>query len=164
MPPPPKLLTHVKAEVVLPVKRRPHPPRPVQKPQSEETTAPQALVAPPKPVAASPVQGAASEASNAAQSWENGLLAQLERVKRYPGAAQAQGQEDLVYVRLTIDRAGRLADAQVVRSRGYAMLDREVVAMAHRASPFPAPPTEERDPVVVVVPVEFFIGSQSAAN
>jgi protein TonB len=136
----------------------------VPKPQAEETTAPQALVAPPKPVAASPVQGASSVASNAAQSWENGLLARLERVKRYPGAAQAQGQEDLVYVRLTIDRAGRLTDAQVVRSRGYAMLDREVVAMAHRASPFPAPPAEERDPVVVVVPVEFFIGGESDAN
>jgi len=162
--PPPKLLMPIKADIVLPIKPRPHPPRPVRKPQAEQTTAPQALVAPPKPVAASPTQGASSIVSNAAQSWENGLLARLERVKRYPGAAQAQSQEDLVYVRITIDRSGKLTDAQVVRSRGYALLDREVVAMAHRASPFPAPPAEEHDPVVVVVPVEFFIGSQSAAN
>ena len=63
----------------------------------------------------------------------------------------------MVYVRLVIDGTGRLTEAQVVRSRGYALLDQEVISLAHRSSPYPAPPAKEGDPAIVVVPVEFFI-------
>lgn len=157
-PPPPKLLIPVKADVVLPPKPDPQLNRPVQKETVDETTAPQSTPAPPRQQMAAPIAGASTVASNAPQTWESLLEAKLQRNKRYPGAAQDSGQQDVVYVRMAIDRAGRLMDANVVRSRGYALLDSEAVALAHRASPFPAPPADEAgDPIVLVVPVEFFI-------
>jgi protein TonB len=85
------------------------------------------------------------------------LLARLEHNKRYPSSAQAHHQEDVVYVRMVINSAGRLTEANVVRSRGFTLLDREVLSLARRTSPYPAPPATEGDPAVVVVPVEFFL-------
>lgn len=161
IPLPPELATPLNPEVVLQAKTDPKPDRPMQKQNAEQTTAPLAVAAPPKPDVAAPTSGASTSASNAPQSWESSVLAKLQRNKRYPGQAQSQGQEDVVYVRIAIDRSGRLINADVVRSRGYALLDNEVLALVHRASPFPMPPAEENgNPVIVVVPVEFFISSR----
>jgi periplasmic protein TonB len=157
IPPPPKMLVLVKADVILPANSDPQPERPVMNQVADQTTAPQAMVAPSGPAMAAPTAGAATSDSNSPQTWEGLLLAKLERNKRYPSPAQANHQEDVVYLRMVINRAGRLTDANVVRSRGFTLLDKEVVALAHRASPYPAPPATEGDPVVVVVPVEFFL-------
>lgn len=157
IPPPPQLMFPVKAEVEVPIKPDVQPNRPVMKEAADQSTAPQAVTAPPKPDSAAPSAGASSTASNAPQTWESLILAKLARNKRYPSAAQSEHQEDVVYVRLVIDAAGRLISANVVRSRGFGMLDQEVVELAHRSSPFPAPPPSEGAPVIVVVPVEFYI-------
>lgn len=156
IPPPPRLdVPH--PEAVVPVKPDPQPDRQVRKQAAEQTTAPQPVPAPPKPVAAAPTAGASTQASNAAQTWGNLVVARLARSKRYPPRAQAEGQQDEVWVRMAIDRSGRLIDAQIVRSHGYAMLDREVLSLARRAGPYPPPPASEGDPAVVAVPVDFFI-------
>jgi periplasmic protein TonB len=157
IPPPPQLSVPVKAEVEVPIKTETQPDRPVMKQAADETTAPQAISAPPKPDNAAPSAGASSTASNAPQTWESSILARLARNKRYPSAAQSEHQQDVVYVKLVIDSAGRVTSANVVRSQGFPMLDREVISLAHRSSPFPAPPAAAGDPVVVVVPVEFYI-------
>jgi len=158
IPPPPMLTSPVNPEVVMRAKPDAQPDRPVLKQVSDQTTAPEALAAPPKSNLAAPTTGASSVATNAPQTWDGLVLAKMQRNKRYPGAAQSQGQQDVVYLRMGIDRSGRLTNADVVRSRGYTLLDNEAVALAHRSSPFPAPPAnEEGNPVVVVVPVEFFI-------
>jgi protein TonB len=156
-PPPPQVRTPTKDDVVVPLKPVLQPDRTVMKQAADQTTAPQAIVAPAKPETAAPTAGSSATASNAPQNWDNLLLAKLQRNKRYPSAAQSEHQEDVVYVRLVIDSSGRLQSANVVRSRGFAMLDDEVISLAHRSSPFPAPPAAEGNPVVVVVPVEFFI-------
>jgi protein TonB len=158
IPPLPRVITPVKPEVALQTREQPQPDRPVQKQTADQTTAPQALAAPPKTETAAPTMGASASASNAPQTWESLLLAKLEQNKRYPGAAQAQGQEDVVYVRMSIDRRGRLVGAQIVHSHGFPMLDGEVMSLTHRASPYPAPPVSEAgDPIIVVVPVQFFV-------
>jgi len=157
IPPPPESPAS-KPEVAMQATPQRQPDRPVQKVAAEQTTAPSAVAAPSKPQSAAPVLGSSAVASNAPQTWENLLLAKLQRHKRYPDAAQSRGMEDVVYVRMAIDRQGRLLNANIVRSRGFAPLDSEVIALTRRASPFPAPPpNEEGDPVVVVVPVEFFV-------
>ncbi len=63
-----------------------------------------------------------------------------------------------MFVRLVIDRKGRLIDAALKKSAGFAMLDEETLALARRASPFPAPPDSVTgDRIVRIVPVEFYI-------
>jgi protein TonB len=172
-----------------PPKPKPRPPKPFDPPREVEHPPPQALAARPKeepqpeiPVAAerttaapsslatredtlqAPIEGAPSDqAASATQTWENRLLTHLEHYKRYPGAAQQRRQEDVVYLRFSMDRNGRVLNWNIERSRGYALLDAEVNALILRASPLPPPPAEvggER--VEMVVPVEFFLRRRMA--
>ncbi len=116
-------------------------------PPAPETTAPPSRPSPPAAVAAS------------ARTWEGALLAHLERRKRYPAEARAQRREGVAYVRFTMDREGRVLSAKMERGSGHGALDREALALLHRAQPLPKPPAEVvGDPVSLVVPVEFFIG------
>lgn len=140
------------AEVVIPRKK--------EEPQRETPPpAPPTVTAPPAQVAAAPREGAANSApSNAEQSWEGLVLAKLEKNKRYPRDAQRAGIEDTVFVRLTIDRSGRVLGATVSRSRGNGQLDAEVLSLARRASPLPPPPEAVAgERITLVVPVEFLI-------
>ena len=41
---------------------------------------------------------------------------------------------------MTIDRSGRLSAARLAGASGYPALDREALATAKRASPYPRPP------------------------
>jgi periplasmic protein TonB len=52
------------------------------------------------------------------------------------------GKTGVSMVAFQIDRAGRVLSAQVVKSSGNAVLDREAVELTKRASPVPAPPGE----------------------
>jgi protein TonB len=156
----PALTVPVKAEVVVPLKEEQ---REEDKPDAnrrvEVTTAPTGVPAPTALDATAPTVGrSANPPSNAEQAWEGLVLAQLERNKRYPSEAQRAGMEDAVLVRLTMDRKGKVLDARIRRSKGYGPLDGEVLSLVRRASPLPAPPKEiEDDPVILTVPVEFFI-------
>lgn len=114
-----------------------------------ETTAPPARPLPPAPVA-----------SNAAPTWQGLVLGQLNRFKRYPGAAQARRQQGVPYIRFVIDRNGKVLTSRLERSSGFAALDAEAVALPRRAQPLPKPPPEvSGQSIELVVPVEFFIRS-----
>lgn len=159
LPPIPKLAFNVRPEVQVPLKElEPENIKQAAKP-AEETTKAAAPTAEIKDKPQAPNYGAPSNRpSNAEQSWEARVLAALERRKRYPSAAQSAGQEDVVYVRITLDRNGRVLGAQIRKSRGFAMLDGEVNALVRRASPLPKPPQEVTgDQISLLVPVEFFI-------
>lgn len=145
---------------VVPIKREAAPTQtPNEAKEARETTAPAAVTAPVEDKTAAPVEGSnAAPPSNAEQAWEGRILAKLERNKRFPASAQRAGQEDTVFVRIVMDRRGKLLSAQVTRSRGFALLDREVMDLARRASPYPAPPASVAgEQVQIIVPVEFFI-------
>lgn len=128
-------------------------------PPSPATTAPQAAPSNPDEHLEAPALGASSNMhSTAEQTWEAKILAQLERYKRYPDAAQRQHQTDTVYLDFAMDRAGNVLDFRIERSAGYALLDEEVTALIRRAAPLPAPPKQvvgER--LELTVPVEFFL-------
>jgi TonB family protein len=90
--------------------------------------------------------------------WEGAILSRLAHKKRYPPEALKAALGDTIMLRLTIDRDGRLLLAEIAKSRGVAMLDKEALALAWRASPYPAPPdTVVGDAVRLVVPIEFIM-------
>lgn len=126
---------------------------------AQATTAPLAAPLPPKDVSAAPTEGATMAASiSAEQSWENLVLARLQRNKRYPGEAEAEGQEDAVYVRITVDRAGNVLASAIVHSRHFLALDNGALDLVRRSSPLPPPPASiTSNTVQFVVPVNYFI-------
>lgn len=80
----------------------------------------------------------------------------LARYKEYPPIAQMQGWEGSVTMQLRVAASGRLLEAEVHRSSGHGVLDREALAMAAKAARFPPPPEGlgDRD-VRVLVPIVF---------
>jgi protein TonB len=85
----------------------------------------------PRPAAASPGEKAA---------YARKLLAHVQRYKRYPPAAERAGITGAARLSITIGRSGSLRGARLVSSAGNALLDKEAMAVAHRASPYPPPP------------------------
>lgn len=160
LPPPP---------VPLPVVRAVRPPRPVRhaavpppahppaealsraapQPENEMPAAPSS-----SPVAAAPQ--AAPRNPAAVPNWQRELLGRLQRVKRYPEAAQDRSEQGVASIRFTIDRTGHVLSASLVRSSGSDTLDEEAMAMIHRADPLPPPPAEVGgSTVTLTVPVSF---------
>lgn len=121
--------------------------RPLQATPAPETTAPPKLSAPP-----------AANASSATDTWQGRLLAHLERLKRYPPEARARRLQGVAYVRLAMDREGRVLSSVIERSSGQPAFDREALALLQRAQPLPKPPAEiSGDRITLSVPVEFFM-------
>ncbi|MDP3899352.1 MAG: TonB family protein [Mesorhizobium sp.] len=84
---------------------------------------------------------AASGASAGAQAqYSRKIVGHVQRFKRYPQEAARNGTRGAVKVSITIDRAGRLSGARVAAGSGHAVLDKEAIATARRASPYPRPP------------------------
>jgi len=89
-------------------------------------------------------------------SWETGLVRHLQQFKRYPGAAQERGEEGIVLLSFSVDRAGRVLTRRVLRSSGYPALDDEVMTMIERAQPLPPfPPSMPEDKLDLTVPIRF---------
>ncbi|QBQ55227.1 energy transducer TonB [Nitrosococcus wardiae] len=169
-PPPPK--PKVKPEVALPKpppkpKPRPKQPQPPSQPIEEKTPPPEP-VSKPKPPApaqqsppASRAEAPAPSASSAqvrktVQTWQQLLLAHIQRHKRYPSSARRRRQEGVTYLRFVMDREGQVLSARIERSSGYALLDKETQALIERAAPLPAPPPEvSGKQLEFVVPVQF---------
>ncbi len=86
--------------------------------------------------------------------WQRGLVARIERFKRYP--ARAAGRFGVARIVFTIDRQGRLTDVRMVGSTGSAALDDEAIATVRRAAPFPPPPDAvSADQLSFVVPIRY---------
>ncbi len=126
---------------------RPPEPQHEDKLPAPQTTAPPALPLPPAPAP-----------STASPTWQGLVLGQLNRFKRYPGAAQLRRQQGAPYVRFVMDREGKVLSSHLERSSGFAALDQEAVNLPRRAQPLPKPPVEvPGETLELVVPVEFFI-------
>ena len=68
-------------------------------------------------------------------------MRQLNRYKRVPDAARFRRGRWEVVVAFTLDRTGRIVDAQVALSSGVTALDAEALALIGRVR-FPPPPDE----------------------
>ena len=129
-------------------------PAPVVAPAAPLPTAPQAAPTPAPRVAALAVGQVPRPSPAAIASWERLLVAQLERHKRYPGAAGGKVGE--VRLAFSIDRSGQVVASRIVHSSGSEALDQEALALIKRAAPLPPPPAgvpEER--LSFVVPVRY---------
>jgi protein TonB len=132
----------------------------------------QAVIAPPReqPKEVQPVELAQqavepSEAQQAASgsgivisvsamaTYNGRVSAHLKRHQQYPPAARNRLVTGKGTVAFSIDAGGRVTTASVAVSSGSAVLDQEMAAMAHRASPFPAPP--DGQPKKFTAPVTF---------
>ncbi|WP_416057262.1 energy transducer TonB family protein [Stenotrophomonas maltophilia] len=109
--------------------------------------------APPTPDAP-PAQ---TQAGAASDQWEARLMARLQRYRYYPAAARARRQEGTAWVRVSVDRSGRLLLLRLEQSSGQPLLDEAALQTFRRAQPLPAPPDELKAPLERVVPVEYFL-------
>ena len=116
-------------------------------------------VAPPKAVtplvaaAPAPVEKTTGEGRT---SYLDRVLAQLNRFKQYPATARAAHIEGVAMVHFVMDRSGKVLSAEIAKSSGRPVLDREALALMDRASPLPAMPTDMKgDTLDAVVPISF---------
>jgi protein TonB len=116
---------------------------------------------PPRPAAPPPV--IAAPAPVAAPAWNGqadyiaGLLAYLDRFKQYPAAARSAHIEGVVYVHFVMARDGTVRSAEIARSSGRPLLDREALAMIARAGRLPSMPAPMKGDVLdgIIGPIRF---------
>lgn len=168
-PPPPAPAPRPVAEAPVPkpwpvieraeVKLRPPPPRPLP---AVETPAPSPQItetvakAEPPPDNAPVAAASGPPPADAMAAFQGQLMAHLARHKRYPMAARQRRQQGTAWVRLKIDRQGRVLSSSLERGCGIDALDREAEALVTRAQPLPAIPDDlNRADMELVLPVEF---------
>jgi protein TonB len=151
-PPPPQIRPPPKVE-----KPPPRKPEPDRKPRATQTTAPPAAPAPQASAAAAPPPGQATQPSpDTIRRWQSTLLAHLQRHKRYPTMARNNNEEGTAYLRVTMDRSGRVLAKRLERASGHGALDRESLDLMERAQPLPAPPVDmPGERFEIVVPIQF---------
>lgn len=76
------------------------------------------------------------------QNWSTQVRSKLQRSLNYPDEALSKKWSGKPTLSITIDKAGNVLSVSVVKSSGKAILDKEAIATARRASPLPAPPDE----------------------
>ena len=128
-------------------------------PAATEDVAKTAVVAAAPEVAAAPRADLPPSTPSAAETlWEGSLLAKLSSLKRYPAGARRAGQQDTVMVRFVVDRTGQALSAEVINSKGFALLDSEAAALIRRASPLPPPPADVLgDQIELIAPIQFIL-------
>jgi periplasmic protein TonB len=89
---------------------------------------------------AQPGAGPSVARENAA--WRRRLAAHLARHKSWPAGARRSAE---VAVRFRLERSGRIAAAEIVRSSGLSAFDDAALALLKRADPAPAPPAHVAD-------------------
>jgi protein TonB len=100
--------------------------------------------------------GVAAHDPAAVPNWKARLVAQIERHKRYPAAAEARGEQGTAQVAFSVDRHGGVHGAHLVRRTGSAVLDSDALAWLARAAPLPPPPPEVSGALIpIVVPLRY---------
>jgi periplasmic protein TonB len=147
-----------KPEIEQP-QRNEAPQRPPDSPAQSSLPVPVAKVVQQAPAPTAKLRGMSSEALDTAMAnWGAEVKSRLEQAKRYPAQARAFNLQDVVVLRITIDRSGRLVGAKVVKSKGYMELDQEAVDLVNRVGHVPPPPSVAQGEVLVrTVSIRFFI-------
>jgi protein TonB len=93
-------------------------------------------------------------------SYQDMVATLIARAKRYPERALKRRMTGEGAIRLEISSDGSLANVEILRSTETQILDEELKAMAERAAPFPAFPTDLRkNKLALVVPIAFRLES-----
>ena len=149
-PPPPKKPALVAKKTEKPSQE---PARLQAQTASKAATEAKAQVTPSTQNAAPQATAGVQASPQAVMTWKSLVMAQLERNKRYPSLSQSRGHQGIAYVRFSLDITGQVISAELAKSSGFAELDKEVVALAYRASPLPAPP--DKKPITLTAPIAF---------
>jgi protein TonB len=72
--------------------------------------------------------------------YRSAVLRHLSAFTHYPESARVRGVHGQTIIAFTIDAAGHVVSARILRSSGQADIDAETLAMVRRADPFPVPP------------------------
>ena len=138
------------------VEEPPPPPEPSQAvvaPPDEPAPQPVEEKRPPTPAVPARVKGGAPRIE---PSWQTALVRHLQQYKRYPGEAQARGEEGVVQLSFTVDRTGHVLNREIVHSSGHRELDNEVMSMIERAQPLPPfPASMPQAKLDLTVPIRF---------
>ncbi len=89
---------------------------------------------------AAPVTGLAQQDARTKAKWQRELVAHLGRFKSYPAASRDRREIGQILLKFELDRSGRVSNAGIARTSGYARLDAAALDMLNRASPLPPPP------------------------
>ena len=160
LPPPPKPAVPPPRRVV--VHRFERPAQRLEESHPDTAVAAPALAMPIAPVA--PTQQAAlpparvpAPASRAAvsQGYEALLGEWLNSHKRYPESARERGEEGSAVLHFAVERDGRVIEASVIRSSGYADLDQGLEQMMRGAVLPPFPSDMSQSSISVSVTIRF---------
>ena len=80
---------------------------------------------------------------------------QLNAPPTYPGLARKRGQEGTVFLKVLVNKEGRVDELEIETSSGFTLLDRAAVSAVRKWSFEPGRRGEERVPMWVRVPVIF---------
>jgi protein TonB len=83
--------------------------------------------------------------SDADTNYRGLVAAQLARNKHFPPDAKRNGQEGRAVVTFVIEPSGNASGITLARATGVTSLDSEAVAVVRRSSPFPPPPSGQRE-------------------
>lgn len=128
---------------------------PAEPPLALAPLAPAVEPAPAPPVLPAPALPEPVPAAELLAGYGKRISDALARYKEYPRIAQLRGWEGAVTMRLRVAPSGRLVDAELYRSSGYEVLDKQAIAMATKAAQLPVPPDGVKGDVSVLVPVVF---------
>jgi periplasmic protein TonB len=137
-----------------------------EEPDTEKAKAQEAKVQggpPPAPTAdvaeksAAPVQGTTDRKAYFEMSWGKAVAKHLGRFPpRYPADALKAGHKGEAVVAFRVDRRGQVISARVTKTSKSVLLDKEAVALLHRAEPLPKMPDEmPGESFEFVIPVHF---------
>jgi periplasmic protein TonB len=134
---------------------QPPPPEPAQAVVTPDEPPPQPIEEqkPPTPAVPARTKGGGPRVE---RSWETAMTRHLQQYKRYPAAAQSRGEEGVVELSFTVDRAGHVLSREIVRSSGHRELDNEVMSMIERAQPLPPfPASMPQAKLDLTLPIRF---------
>lgn len=80
----------------------------------------------------------------------------IARARRYPKSARRRNKQGVGVVTFTLRANGSIASAKLIHGSGVRSLDKEMVAMVHRASPFPSfPEGLRKSSLQLTIPINF---------
>ena len=144
------------------------------KPVTEETLFYPSKPSPPAATSSTLLSGQSQETAAAMNSdslhmqqikmnWRSRLQGHLIGFKRYPPIAKKQRQQGIATIRFIVNKDGNVLSAQLIKSSGVAILDREALALIKRAQPLPKPPNEllSHGQITLALPIGFDLKNKS---
>jgi protein TonB len=113
----------------------------------------------PAPPVVKPAPAPVVERSGLSAAYRHTLEQKIQKNLRYPRLARDRGIEGVAFLEFVMDYEGELLNTpRIIRSSGFAILDREAILAVRRAAPFPKLPQGMRvGRLTLTMPLSFTI-------